>query len=141
MKGGVFLRPNERHFYCPRCDFTAVRFDNIANAPPGAVVGEFHNCKGMAGAWVPMLPDGVAGALERRERGDYVGAEVVQHDAEGKVLASVQTIRDDGEDCTVYAPCAVAGGDRVKQLLTELDREVLSPRARLIVNEALGRRN
>lgn len=40
------------------------------------------------------------------ERDDYVGEDMVQVDADGRVWAGARATRDDGEDVVVYAPCA-----------------------------------
>ena len=43
--------------------------------------------------------------INRRE--DYSHGDILARDNDGQVVMSVQTVRDDGEDCTVYAPTAV----------------------------------
>jgi hypothetical protein len=40
------------------------------------------------------------------EREDYVGKEIVRVDANGRPIMAVKTIRNDGEDCHVFAPTA-----------------------------------
>jgi hypothetical protein len=55
-----------------------------------------------------MVPAGTSCKVEAVERGDYVGRETVQTDGEGRPVQSVVTTRDDGQDCTVYAPTATA---------------------------------
>lgn len=67
-----------------------------------------HRCKGMAGLMVPLIREGTRAEHRAVERGDYVGKELVTCDANGRVIMAVQTVRDEGEDCTVYAPTAVA---------------------------------
>jgi glutamate dehydrogenase/leucine dehydrogenase len=52
----------------------------------------------------------VKGRLEVVERGDYVGDDVPQTDGEGRPVAQVVTHRDNGQDCTIFAPCATANG-------------------------------
>lgn len=91
----------ERRWQCPNCDVTAVTFQ----AKPHT---EFHNCRGLRGLWTPMVPAGTVCKVEARDRDDYVGGDMVQTDGEGRPVMSVVTTRDDGEDCTVYAPCATA---------------------------------
>ena len=56
----------------------------------------------------PMLEVGIAAKVERREREDYVGKELVRKDAEGRPVMSVVTTRDEGQDTMVFAPTAVA---------------------------------
>lgn len=65
-----------------------------------------HTCKGMKGLTVPMVLDGTKVKHEVIERGDYIGGEHVQTDGEGRPVMSVVTTRDDGQDCTVFAPTA-----------------------------------
>lgn len=67
-----------------------------------------HQCKGMAGLMVPLIREGTRADHRAVERGDYVGKELVTCDANGRVIMAVQTVRDEGEDCTVYAPTARA---------------------------------
>lgn len=88
---------------CPggRCTTKARTTAPGASAPP-------HQCRGMAGLVVPMVREGTRAEARPVERGDYIGNEVVQTDADGRPVMAVQTIRDDGEDATVYAPVATA---------------------------------
>lgn len=86
---------------CPNCTTT----DVTAEARPHT---RYHRCRGMRGLVVPLVPDGVRAKLEVVERGDYVRDEDVQVDGEGRPVMAVVTTRDDGQDCTVYAPCAGA---------------------------------
>lgn len=84
---------------CPNCDSTAVTRD--AKTP-------MHPCRGLAGLMVPLVRDGVACKVEAVERGDWVGRERVQLDGAGRPVMAVVTTRDEGQDCTVYAPTATA---------------------------------
>lgn len=69
-----------------------------------------HRCrsKGLAGLLVPLVVVGTSCKVEAIEREDMIGDEHVQTDADGRPVMSVVTTRDDGQDCTVYAPVAVA---------------------------------
>jgi hypothetical protein len=59
-----------------------------------------------------MLPEGVAGKLELNEREEYVGNEMVRLDPERRrPVMNIVTTRDNGQDCTVFAPTATAKGD------------------------------
>jgi hypothetical protein len=61
----------------------------------------------------PLIPVTVKGESRIVERQDYVGRETVQLDSNGRPVMAVMTTRDDGEDCTIYAPCVtmqVQGG-------------------------------
>jgi hypothetical protein len=96
----VLLDPTVR-WWCPSCPAT----DVTREAQPHS---RMHPCPGMKGLTVPMLPEGTAGAHRANEREDYVRGEMVQADADGRVVMSVTTVRDDGQDTTVYAPTAEA---------------------------------
>lgn len=65
-----------------------------------------HRCRAVAGLMVPLAPEGTRGKIEAVERDDWVGRELVQTNADGRPVMSVVTTRDDGQDCTVYAPTA-----------------------------------
>jgi hypothetical protein len=67
-----------------------------------------HACKGISGLTAPLILEGTKGKTEVNEREDYVGNEFVQTDAEGRVVMSTITTRDDGQDCTVYVATAQA---------------------------------
>lgn len=87
----------EQRWTCPNCTSTA------------ATVGEpnrFHACAGLAGLLAPMLLDGVRARVRAVLREDYVGAEDVRYDGEGRPVAAVTVEREDGQDCVVYAPTA-----------------------------------
>lgn len=57
-----------------------------------------------------MLPVGTKGHHQIRVREDYEGkTQLAQKDENGRAIMSVQTIRDNGEDCTVLAPTALIG--------------------------------
>lgn len=99
------LLNTERRWECPNCDHTAVTRP-LGNVAVGQVTTEFHNCRGMAGLSTPMVPAGTKAKVEAREREDYINGEIVTLDGEGRPVMSVVTTRDDGQDCTVYAPAA-----------------------------------
>lgn len=71
-----------------------------------------HRCREMAGLMVALIPVGARAKVEAVPRGDYVGRDLVQRDAEGRVWMSTVVTRDDGQDTTVYAPCATATTER-----------------------------
>ena len=92
---------------CPNCDLTDVTTQAL---PPHT---QFHTCRGLAGLWVPMVEEGTRCKMVAVEREDYISAEHCADDvqlAPGSMrpVASVVTTRDDGQDCTVYAPVAHA---------------------------------
>jgi hypothetical protein len=53
-----------------------------------------------------MIPEGTGCKVQAVEREDYVGKEMVQTNGEGRPIMSVVTVRDDGQDCAVFAPTA-----------------------------------
>jgi hypothetical protein len=98
----VILEPPERRWECPSCDLQQVtrRAD---------VHTEFHHCRGLAGLWAPMVAAGTRAKLEVNEREDYIGADR-PHMHQGRPVMNVVVTRDDGQDCTIYAPTAVGDG-------------------------------
>jgi hypothetical protein len=93
----LILSPPPQLWYCQKCNAAARTVD--AKVP-------MHPCPGMAGLLVPLAREGTKVGHVATEREDYVGKEIVQTDADGRVIQNVITKRDDGEDCTVYAPTA-----------------------------------
>jgi hypothetical protein len=77
---------------------------HITNRPD--VHTPIHQCGGMRGAWVPFVPAGSKASLRINRREDYVGSDLVRTDGDGIPVMSVTTLREDGEDCMVFAPCA-----------------------------------
>jgi hypothetical protein len=95
----------EHRWECPSCDLTDVTRE-------ARVHQRMHSCRGVAGLTVPMVPAGTRAEHRLAEREDYIGKEQVQYaPATGRPAMSVTTTRDDGEDCTVYAPTARAEVD------------------------------
>lgn len=87
---------------CPRCPVTAVTW----NAP-----NRFHRCPALGGLAAPLVPDGSGARVLTVERQDWVGAERVQTDADGRPVMAVVTERPDGStDVLVLAPTARGGG-------------------------------
>lgn len=68
----------------------------------------FHPCRGLRGLSAPFVPADTRAKVEAVERGDWVGRDRPQLDGDGRPVMAIQTTRDDGQDCTVLAPCAVA---------------------------------
>ncbi len=77
-----------------------------ASAQTGDAKTPMHPCKNMAGLMTPLVPLGTRAKVEAVERQDFVGREQVQTDANGRPVMAVVTTRDDGQDCTVFAPTA-----------------------------------
>lgn len=86
-----------QRWYCPRCKIEAE-----ATGQGTAL----HKCATLAGLSVPLVPYGVSAKIEAHEREDYVGSENVRYNDEGRPIMAVVTTRNDGQDCTVYAPTA-----------------------------------
>lgn len=57
----------------------------------------------------PLIPTTTRGESTKVERQDYIGKEAVQLDADGRPVMAIVTTRDDGQDCTIFAPCASLG--------------------------------
>ena len=96
----MILTPEQR-WECPNCTHTDVTHE----ANPHT---RFHPCRGMKGLTAPMVPAGTKCKVEAHEREDYVAGEIVQTDGEGRPVMNLITTRDDGQDCTVFAPTATA---------------------------------
>jgi hypothetical protein len=96
----VLLAP-VRRWDCPNCWETTVTRSARPHTP-------FHQCRGLAGLRAPYVTAGTVCKVEAVERGDWVGAEQVQTDADGRPWMAVVTTRDDGQDCAVLAPLAYA---------------------------------
>lgn len=94
------LEPPVRRWWCPACKFEHTTKTAKPHTP-------MHTCAKAAGMTVPLLPLGTKGKVELHEREDYVGAEDVQYDENGRAIQSVITTRDEGQDTTVYAPTAL----------------------------------
>lgn len=99
MVQGVVLQPPVVRWECPNCPAT----DVTREARPHQ---RMHACGGLAGLTAPMVRQGERAKVEAREREDYVGAEQVTLDGNGRPIMSVVTTRDDGQDCAVFAPLA-----------------------------------
>jgi hypothetical protein len=83
---------------CPKCPAEARTVDTKI---------PHHQCPGMAGLMVPLVRRGESVKVEAVEREDYIGRELVQVDGNGRPVMAVVTTRDDGQDCTVFAPTAL----------------------------------
>lgn len=91
----------EHRWECPNCAVTQVTHEGRPHTP-------FHSCRGLRGLTAPLVPAGTRCKVEPREREDWIGKDLVQADGEGRPVMSIVTVRDDGQDCTVLAPCATA---------------------------------
>jgi hypothetical protein len=101
---GVVLAPREQRWECLSCDKTALTIGK-------GVHTEMHHCRSLAGLMIPMVPAGTRGEHRVVEREDYIGSERVQYaPGSGRPVMAVQTIRDEGQDCVIFAPLATASG-------------------------------
>jgi len=101
----VVLNP-EKHWVCPNCDMTDVTTEHLPHS-------RMHHCRGLLGMLVPMVEDGTRCKVELVEREDYTNGDTVQLGPDGRPYMSAVTVRDEGQDATVYAPVATLnlGGD------------------------------
>jgi hypothetical protein len=86
-------------YACSRCDVTAPVANTTAGVP-------MHPCAGLSGMNVPLAPADRKSKVELFEREDYVGGELVQRDAEGRVWMSARVTTDETEHVVAYAPTA-----------------------------------
>ena len=91
----------ETRWSCPNCTTEDVTTESRPHT-------RFHICKGMLGLTAPMVVAGTSCKIERRDREDYVRGEQVTKDANGRPVMSIVVTRDDGQDCVVFAPTALA---------------------------------
>lgn len=98
---GATMLGVERRWECPNCTLTDVTSEPRPHS-------RMHSCRGLKGLTAPMVPAGTRCKVEAVERGDYLGDEIAQTDGEGRPWMSVVTTRDEGQDCTVLAPMALA---------------------------------
>lgn len=101
MARSLLLALRPRGWECPSCDCTHTTTETRAHRP-------FHPCPGLRGLNVPMVPAGTRAEHRPHEREDYIGSDLVQTDGDGRPVMSVETIRDDGQDCTIFAPTVTA---------------------------------
>ncbi len=94
------LQPHVTRWECPSC--------GLKDVTQGSALGQsrFHPCPKLAGLTAPMVIEGTAAKHVVNAREDYEGDQVATKDDNGKAVMSIQTVRDDGEDCTVLAPTA-----------------------------------
>ncbi len=95
----VALLNPEQHWVCPNCTATDVTHEVLPHT-------RFHNCPGLKGMLAPMVHEGVHCKVVAHEREDYVGAEMLTYDGDARPIMSVETVRNDGNDLAVFAPCA-----------------------------------
>lgn len=97
----VPILSSAKQWTCPNCSATDVTHE----AQPHT---RYHACPGLRGISAPMVQAGVKAKVEAFVREDYIGKDIVSKDDSGRPIMSVVTTRDDGTDCAVFAPTAVA---------------------------------
>src|SRR5438445_11843007 len=94
----LLLAP-ETNWECPNC----VEKEVTHEAQPHT---RFHQCSGLKGLVAPFVPAGTKCKVVAHEREDYIGTGVdVTVDGDGRPIMAVETVRDDGDDVAVFAPC------------------------------------
>lgn len=99
----LFERPPVQ-WDCPNCAAVARTSWDTPN--------RFHDCAGLAGLLAPMVRQGTSCKIVAVEREDYIDGDDVRTDGNGRPVMAVITVRDDGQDCAVFAPTAQVRGDR-----------------------------
>lgn len=103
---GAMLRATYE-FYCPQCGY-----EHVQSEAPKPRQHVTHVCPKLRFLSVPLVRKGTAAKIEVKERGDYVGREIVTLDPERKrPVQAIVTTRDDGQDTAVFAPAARSRGD------------------------------
>lgn len=101
-RGAVQLKPMKRHWVCASgCGVTKVTQIAEPHSP-------LHQCPYHRGAFVPLVESGIKAGIRINRREDYLGTDIATTDGDGVPVMSVTTLRDDGEDLTVFAPCVTA---------------------------------
>lgn len=88
----------ECRWECPNCNFKDITYESSPHT-------RFHSCRELKGLTAPMVREGTRCEIKATEREDYVGKEMVTRDGDNRPIMNVVTTRDDGQDCTVFAPC------------------------------------
>lgn len=99
----IILERVPQQWVCPNCPATAATFGQP---------NRFHNCKGLAGIYAPMIPAGSDARVTAQEREDYVGQEDVRVNADGRPIMAVVVTRGDGSnDVVAFAATAHIRGE------------------------------
>lgn len=93
-------------WYCPECEQTAQSVNTVVNGNKLRQM-PLHYCSGLYGLLAPMVKKGVEARLRVNFREDYVKSDICTSDERGKIVSSITTQRNDGEDLLVHSPCAV----------------------------------
>lgn len=107
----VLLNVPVQVLVCPNCDTREAAPMQPPDDASTAYAGQFHQCPGSAGMLAPLVPEGLSCKTEAEEREDYIGAEKVQLDANGRPIMAMVTTRDDGDDRIVFPGTATASSE------------------------------
>lgn len=91
------LTPEQR-WECPNCTATDVTHESQPHT-------RYHACRGLKGLTAPLVPAGTRCKVEAKVREDYIGDDLVTYDSDNRPIMSIETIREDGNDVAVLAPC------------------------------------
>lgn len=97
--GATILSVPPKNWYCPACDKQHVTKISDPHSP-------LHQCPKFRGAWIPFVEAGMDAGFRVNYRQDYLGKDTAITDGDGNVVQSVTTQRENGEDCTIFAPSA-----------------------------------
>lgn len=100
FNAGIKILQTIKRWYCPECGR-----QHVTNIPQPH--SPMHQCASLKGAWVPFVEEGIKASLRVNEREDYIGTDIGQTDDDGKIIRSITTIREDGEDCHILAPTVI----------------------------------
>lgn len=95
--GAYILSSPNKNWYCPECSRQHITKVSEPHTP-------LHQCASLRGAWVPFVEEGIKARFRVNYREDYLRTDTATVDGEGKPIQSINTQRDDGEDCTIFAP-------------------------------------
>ena len=103
LNGAVELSYTPVEWVCANgCDQTAWTAPWMGN--------RFHTCPKLGMLTAPLVRAGVRAKVWAQEREEYQGREMTQDDENGRPVMAVVTVRDDGQDVAVLAPCAQMWG-------------------------------
>lgn len=98
----MILNPHVVVWVCGSC--------NTRAAKPFAVnQQEYHNCPGKGMLTIPMVREGEKAKVTFNEREDYINGDGVQVDGNNRPIMNVTVEREDGIDCSVFAPVVTTG--------------------------------
>lgn len=97
----------ETRWECPSCGLLDVTYETAPHT-------RFHSCGALRGLTAPMVVAGTRAEHRVNDRQDYEGSDIAQRDDSGRVVMSVTTVRDDGQDVTILAPTVVVSVESLR---------------------------